>query len=230
MEPFNMRILLVEDEKEMARLVSSLISHCGFSVDVAPSIGGALGVIRENPYDLLILDRRLPDGDGASILKTARELRPGIRAIMLTALDALNDKVSGLNAGADDYLTKPFQGEEFIARVRACLRRPGGESRPPIVVGLLSYDLQTDDVVFNGSTISLSRRELMLLRALMQRVNRVTSRKSLLTEIYGFEDDVMASSLDTIVCRLRRRLCELEAPVAIHTVRGRGYMLAETGL
>jgi DNA-binding response OmpR family regulator len=229
MEPLKMKILLVEDEKEMARLVSSLISHCGFNIDVVPSIGRALVAIRENAYDLLILDRRLPDGDGASIVKTARELRPGIRAIMLTALDALNDKVSGLNAGADDYLTKPFQGEELIARVRACMRRPGGESRPPIVVGSLSCDLQTDDVSINGSTIGLSRRELTLLKALMQRVNRVTSRKSLLTEIYGFEDDVMASSLDTIVSRLRRRLSELKAPVEIHTVRGRGYLLVGKG-
>ena len=225
-----MRMLLVEDEKEMARLIAALLSHAGFNVDVAPSIDRALSAIRECAYGLLLLDRRLPDGDGASILKPAREMRPGIRVIMLTALDALDDKIFGLNAGADDYLTKPFQGEELLARVRACLRRPGGESRPPIVAGPLSYDLQTDDVSINGSTINLSRRELMLLRGLMQRLNRVTSRSSLLTEIYGFEDDVMATSLDTIVCRLRRRLSELKAPVAIHTVRGRGYMLAETGL
>lgn len=225
-----MKILLIEDEKEMSRLVASLVSHSGFQVDVVPSIDGALHAIREHPYDLLLLDRRLPDGDGASVIKTARKMRSGIRVIMLTALDALGDKVSGLDAGADDYLTKPFQGEELIARIRACLRRPGGDARPPIVVGSLSYDLQTDDVLINGSIISLSRRELMLLRALMQRASRVTSRESLLTEIYGYQDDVMATALDTIVSRLRRRLSGLGARVEIHTVRGRGYLLAEKSL
>ena len=222
-----MKILLIEDEKEMSRLVASLISHAGFKIDVAASIASGLEAIRQSPYDLLLLDRRLPDGDGASILKFARELRPGIRAIILTALDALDDKISGLDAGADDYLTKPFQGEELLARVRACLRRPGGDFRPPIIVGSLSYDLQTNDVAVNGSSIGLSRRELMLLRGLMQRVNRVTSRKSLLAEIYGFEDEILATALDTIVSRLRRRLSELGVRAAIHTVRGRGYMLVE---
>ncbi|MGD9544273.1 MAG: response regulator transcription factor [Methylocystis sp.] len=224
-----MRILLIEDEKEMARLVASLVAHSGFQVDVVASIDCALEGLREHSYDLLLLDRRLPDGDGASIIKSARQAQPGIRVILLTALDALGDKVSGLNAGADDYLTKPFQGEELVARIRACLRRPGGDARPPIVVGSLSYDLQTDDVLINGAAIKLSRRELMLLKALMQRVSRVTSRESLLTDIYGFQDDVMATALDTIVSRLRRRLSEFEARVEIHTVRGRGYLLAEKG-
>lgn len=225
-----MKILLIEDEKEMARLVAALVSHVGFKVDVAPSMSSGLQAFRENSYDLLLLDRRLPDGDGTSLIRTAREMQPGIRVIMLTALDALADKVAGLNAGADDYLTKPFQGDELIARVRACLRRPGGEARPPVVVGSLSYDLQTDDVSVNGSIINLSRRELMLLKALVQRVSRVTSRESLLTEIYGYHDDVMATALDTIVSRLRRRLVELEARVEIHTVRGRGYLLVEKQL
>lgn len=222
-----MKILLIEDEKEMARLIASLVSHTGFNVDVVPTIAGALQALRENPYDLLLLDRRLPDGDGTTLIRTAREVQPGIRVILLTALDALDDKVSGLNAGADDYLTKPFQGEELVARLRACLRRPGGDARPPIVVGALAYDLQTDDVAVNGAIISLSRRELMLLRALVQRVSRVTSRESLLTEIYGYQDDVLETALDTIVSRLRRSLSELDARVEIHTVRGRGYLLAE---
>lgn len=225
-----MKILLIEDEKEMARLVASLIAHSGFKIDVVTTIADALIAIREVAYDLLLLDRRLPDGDGASILKTARHQHPGIRVIMLTALDALSDKISGLNAGADDYLTKPFQGEELIARIRACLRRPGGETRPPIVVGALSYDLQTDDVTIDGSIIHLSRREMMLLRTLVQRVSRVTSRESLLVEIYGIEDNVRDTALETIVSRLRRRLSELGARVEIHTVRGRGYLLAEKGL
>jgi two-component system OmpR family response regulator len=221
------KILLVEDEREMARLTASLIAHSGFKVDVVGTNADALQALRASAYDLLLLDRRLPDGDGASVLKSARDLQPGIRVIMLTALDGLTDKISGLNAGADDYLTKPFQGEELIARIRACMRRPGGEMRPPIVVGALAYDLQTDDVTIEGATIGLSRREHMLLRALVQRVSRVTSRESLLLDIYGFQDDVHATALETIVSRLRRRLSETGAGVEIHTVRGRGYLLTE---
>ena len=227
LEERHLRILLIEDEIEMARLTASLIAHCGFQVDLVSSIRDALEATRGNAYDLILLDRRLPDGDGAAILPSVRQMRPGVRVIMLTALDALNDKITGLNAGADDYLTKPFQGEELIARIRACLRRPGGDTRPPIVIRSLSYDLQDDDVTINGQSITLARRELMLLRTLMQRVSRVTSRELLLNEIYGFQDEVLATALDTIVSRLRRRLSELGAPVEVHTVRGRGYLLVE---
>ena len=222
-----MKLLLIEDEQEMAQLVASMISEVGFKADVVFTIRDALEAMQNHAYDLLLLDRRLPDGDGAAMVPAARSLCPGIRVIMLTALDALADKVSGLNAGADDYLTKPFQCEELIARIRACLRRPGGEVRPPIVLGSLAYDLQTDDVTVGGQLMNLGRRELMLLRALLQRANRVTSRDALLAEIYGFQDEVLDTALETIVSRLRRRLNEAGAPVEVHTVRGRGYLLAE---
>ena len=222
-----MKLLLIEDEKEMAHLVASMISEAGFNADVVFSIRDALEAIRNHAYDLLLIDRRLPDGDGASMVPAARSICPGVRVIMLTALDALADKVSGLNAGADDYLTKPIQCEELIARIRACLRRPGGELRPPIVLGSLAYDLQTDDVTVGGQPLTLARRELMLLRALLQRVSRVTSREALLAEIYGFQDEVLDTALETIVSRLRRRLNETEARVEVHTVRGRGYLITE---
>ena len=222
-----MKLLLIEDEQEMAQLVASMISEVGFKADVVFTIRDALEAMQNHAYDLLLLDRRLPDGDGAEMVPAARRLCPGIRVIMLTALDALADKVAGLNAGADDYLTKPFQCEELIARIRACLRRPGGELRPPIILGSLAYNLQTDDVTVGSQPMNLGRRELMLLRALLQRVNWVTSREALLAEIYGFQDEVLDTALETIVSRLRRRLNEAGAPVEVHTVRGRGYLLAE---
>lgn len=222
-----MRILLVEDEAEMARLIGPLVARAGFVIDHATSLGDAMEAARQRAYDLLLLDRRLPDGDGASLVPALRALRPGLRVIMLTALDALTDKVSGLEAGADDYLTKPFQAEELIARIRACMRRPGGEALPPIVVGALSLDLATREVAVGGRPVALNRRELMLLQALMRRASRVTTRESLLEEVYSLEDDVQANTLDTLASRLRRRLTELGAGVEIHTIRGVGYMLAE---
>lgn len=222
-----MRILLVEDEPEMARLIASLVAATGLTVDHVGNLADAREATAHRAYDLLLLDRRLPDGDGVSFLPALRAMQPGARVMLLTAMDALNDKVSGLEAGADDYLTKPFQGEELIARIRACLRRPAGETLPPLRVGALSLDFASRDVTVNGRFVAFNRRELMLLQALMRRVSRVTTRETLLEEVYGLADDVQANTLDTLVSRLRRRLAELEAGVELHTVRGVGYMLTE---
>lgn len=222
-----MRVLLVEDEPDMARLITSLVSGAGFVIDEVNCITDALEATRQYPYGLLLLDRRLPDGDGLSLLPLLRSARPGIRVIMLTALDDLADRVLGLEAGADDYLTKPFQGEELIARIRACLRRPGGDALPPAVIGVLSFDFSTYEVAVGGRPVTLNRRELMLLQALMRRASRVTTREALLQEVYSLHEEIQANTLDTLVSRLRRRLTELGAGVAIHTVRGIGYMLAE---
>ncbi|WP_400768590.1 response regulator transcription factor [Methylosinus sporium] len=222
-----MRILLIEDEREMARLIASLVSHAGFIVDKASTLGDALAALRVHAYDLLLLDRRLPDGDGISLLSHARAMRPGIRVMMITALDALGDKISGLEAGADDYLTKPFQGEELIARIRACMRRPGGNVLPPIVVGAVAFDLENNEVMVGGAPVVLNRREMMLLRSLMQRASRVAAREILIQEIYGLDEEVQANALDTVVSRLRRQLATLDAQIEIHTVKGRGYLLTE---
>jgi two-component system, OmpR family, response regulator len=222
-----MRILLVEDEPDMARLVRALVAGAGFVVDQAGGLGEALEASRQYNYDLLLLDRRLPDGDGLSLLPVVRAMSPGVRVMILTALDELSERVMGLDAGADDYLTKPFQGEELIARIRACLRRPGGAPLPPLVVGLLALDLATREVSVAGRPVALNRRELMLLQAMMRRASRVTTREALLEEVYSLLDEVQANTLDTLVSRLRRRLADLDSGVAIHTVRGIGYILTE---
>lgn len=222
-----MRILLVEDEPEMARLIASLAASAGIMTDRAPSLLEALEAGRQRAYDMVIVDRRLPDGEGLSLVPVFRELCPGIRIMVLSALDALGDKVSGLDAGADDYMTKPFQGEELVARIRACLRRPGGVALPPLVVGALSLDLHTREVIVAGKPVAFHRRELMLLQALMRRASRVATRETLVDEVYSLEDDVQANTLDSVVSRLRRRLQESGARASIHTVRGIGYILAE---
>jgi two-component system OmpR family response regulator len=223
-----MRILIVEDAAEMASLLASIVGEAGFVADIVGSIGDGLEATRQLDYSLILLDRRMPDGDGASRLREFRALRPGARIIMISALDALTDKVDGLDAGADDYLTKPVQGEELLARIRACLRRPAGEALPPLVLGALSLDLSTREVAIEGRPCAFNRRELMLLQAMMCRANRVATREALMDEVYGLQDEVQANTLDTLVARLRRRLESLEARIEVHTVRGIGYMLTES--
>jgi two-component system OmpR family response regulator len=223
-----MRILLVEDEEDAARLTASLIAQAGFDVDQTRCLSAARDAVERSNYDLLLLDRRLPDGDGLSLMPLARELRPGIRVMMLTAMDDTGEKVSSFDLGADDYVTKPFQGEELVARIRACVRRPGSGAPKPIVVGELSFDLTTRDIRIAGTTVALHRRELILLESLLRRLNRVVSRESLLDEVFSPHDDVQDNTLDTAVSRLRRRLIALNAGVAVHTVRGVGYMLTES--
>jgi two-component system, OmpR family, response regulator len=183
---------------------------------------------RQAAYDLIVLDRRLPDGDGLSIVPTLRALRPGVRILVLSALDSLDDTVSGLNAGADDYLAKPFRGPELIARIRASLRRPGPDAQTLLTLGNLSIDPITRQVAIRGEPVSLHRRELALLGALMSHAKRVVSREVLLDEVYGLQAEVQPHTLDTLVWRLRRRLRRFEPGVTIHLSRGLGYMIVET--
>ena len=204
-----------------------MISQAGFDVDQARCLSAAREAVEGSNYDLLLLDRRLPDGDGLSLMPLARELRPGIRIMMLTAMDDMADKVSSFDLGADDYVTKPFQGEELVARIRACVRRPGSGAPKPIVVGALSFDPTTRDVRISNRIVTLHRRELVLLDSLLRRVNRVVSRETLLDEVFSPHDDVQDNTLDMAVSRLRRRLIVLNAGVAIHTIRGVGYMVTE---
>jgi two-component system OmpR family response regulator len=223
-----MRLLLIEDEPEMAQLITQLVVQAGFVVDHERTAEGALSAARGPAYDLVLLDRRLPDADGMALLAPLRVIHPGIHVILLTALDSLNDTVSGLDAGADDYLTKPFRGPELISRIRACLRRPGAAAQPPLVVADLTFDLATRQVTVADRPVELHRRELLLLEALMRRARRVVTREVLLEEVYGRDDAVQQHTLDTLVWRLRRRLEATGAGVSIHLARGLGYILAET--
>jgi two-component system, OmpR family, response regulator len=223
-----MRILVIDDEPEMAGLIVSLIEAAGYVADKGKSLDDACEAARQGAYDLVVLDRRLPDGDGLSIVPTLRALRPGVRILILSALDSLSDTVSGLEAGADDYLAKPFRGPELIARIRASLRRPGSDAQPLLTLGNLSFDPTTRQVTVCGAPLRLHRRELALLEALMRRAKRVISRDALLDEVYGAHAEVQQHTLDTLVWRLRRRLKDLEPGVTIHLARGLGYMIVET--
>jgi DNA-binding response OmpR family regulator len=223
-----MTILLVEDESELAQLLVEQMRGAGLVVDRVGSLEDALESVRQFPYDLILLDRRLPDGDGLSIVPQLRRSRPGIRVLVVTALDGTSDKVEGLDSGADDYLIKPFDTVELLARIRASLRRPGCEIAPPVVVGVLSFDLASRNVVVGSRALVLHGRELALLEALARRVGRVVPRKILMGEVYGLDEDALPNSLDVLVSRLRKRLADVEAGASIYPARGIGYILTET--
>jgi len=222
-----MRILLVEDHEELAHQLRRRLKRSGFAVDQVDTIRDALQALESCSYAVAVVDRRLPDGDGISILPAIRRRQPGSRVLMLTALDAVDERISGLDAGADDYLTKPFDLDEMMARIRASLRRPGGDTSPPVLVGALAFDLSARTVSVAGKPAVFHQRELALLEGLVRRAGRIVARDTLLSEIWGFDEDVQPHALTIIVSRLRARLKKLGARVDIHMVRGVGYFISE---
>jgi two-component system OmpR family response regulator len=219
------RILLIEDEPEMAALVAANLAKSGLLVDRASSCQTARETLVAVRYALVLLDRRLGDGDGLTLMPTIRASQPGAPIILLTALDRLDDKVAGLDAGADDYLTKPFFNDELLARIRAALRRPGAEPAIAIACGRVTFHPQTREASVAEAPLVLNRRELLVLEALICRAGRVVQRDALLDAVYALDDEVQPKALDAHVSRLRKRLIDLEAGVVIHPVRNVGYMM-----
>jgi DNA-binding response OmpR family regulator len=223
-----MRILIVEDEPKIARLISRNLGRMGFACDVSSNLAHAFEALRSHPYELMMLDRRLPDGDGAEAIPAIRAISPGVRIVMVSAIDVPEEKAKSLDSGADDYIAKPFHMEELSARVRARLRASVAETPPPIRAGALSFDVVRRQIALDGSPFLLHKREFELLAELIIRVNCVVSRATLFGAIYGYDDEVQSWALDAVISRLRRRLLEANAKVEIHLVRGRGYILMET--
>ena len=220
------RILLVEDDPALAREIVCALQRDQWLLDHVATLGEAFEAVIQFPYRVILLDRRLPDGDGIGLIPAAKSRASPPSIIFLTARDDLADRVEGLDAGADDYLVKPFALEELLARLRAASRRAGQASRPaPIEVARLSYDAQTREVRARGRAIALPRRELALLELLVGRAGRVVQRAHLESEIYGLDVEVSPNALEALVSRLRRRLEEEDAGVELRTVRGVGYML-----
>lgn len=222
-----MRLLLVEDDPLLGRTLEERLNEAGFVVDRVVAGEDAEVAAAACPYSLAILDRRLPDGDGIARIAALRGFRPDIRIIVLTALDATPEKIGGLNAGADDYVTKPFDPDELIARVHAAIRRPGGTLQPPIRCANLSYDPGNREFRVGGEPVHLKRREFLVLETLTMRARRVVQRQTFLDQVYGFNEEIQSNTLDAHISRLRARLGELGAAVVIHPVRGVGYMLTE---
>ena len=222
-----MRILLVEDHVRFANFVREGLEKEGFTVDMVETGSAADAVVSAVRYDAVILDLGLPDEDGVDVLKGWRDRAEETPVLILTARDAVEERVRGLNSGADDYLLKPFDMNELVARVRALLRRPGGALGVVLNAGNVAFDTTAREVRIDGQPISISRREAAVLEQLMRRSGRVVPKDVLEDKIYGFDEEVSSNSVEVHVSRLRKRLTNAGADVAVHTLRGVGYLLAD---
>ena len=223
-----MRILIVEDQLDLAAQLNELLARTGYVADRVTTMTDALDVVAMHDYPLILLDRRLPDGDSVSIIPRIRAVRPGIRVLLITALRSIEDRVNGLDAGADDYLTKPVDPNELLARIRASLRRPGGAELPTVTVADLSFDLNRGEAFVKGEAFVGPKREMLLLEALVRRAGRTATHPVLMEQVYGLEENVQSDALKMMVSRLRQRLKERGAGVEIHAARGVGYLLAKS--
>ncbi|HEV2746377.1 MAG TPA: response regulator transcription factor [Allosphingosinicella sp.] len=220
------RILLVEDDPQLADQLIGGLEREGWPVDHVTCLADAFEAIIQRSFRPILLDRRLPDGDGIGLVPVLKSRLSPAPIIFLTARDDIADRIEGLDAGAVDYLVKPFAMGELLARLRAACRGPSSGARNPTVqVGRLSFDPSTREAFVEGKPLSLARRELALLELLVRRAGRVVQRTHLDSELYGFEMDVSGNALETQVSRLRRRLQEAGAGVELKTIRGVGYIL-----
>jgi DNA-binding response OmpR family regulator len=222
-----MRLLIVEDNIELARLVAASLLTAGYETDVVGSVGEARDAVRSVKYAAMILDLNLPDGDGLSVLLELRHRMDPLPVLVLTARDGLQDRVSGLRNGADDYLAKPFAVVELVARLEAILRRPGQLLGSSLNLANLVYDTESRQVFIDGVPRVFSARETSVLEILLRRQGRVVPKKNVEDHIFGLTGEVASNAVEVYVSRLRKQLGEYGAKILIHTIRGVGYLMAE---
>jgi DNA-binding response OmpR family regulator len=222
-----MRLLIVEDEPRLVEVLRSGLGKAGFVVDAVGTAHDAREALALIPYDAGILDLGLPDSDGMTLLAHLRRVGNKIPVIVLTARDAVVHRVTGLDAGADDYLTKPFAMAELIARIKALLRRPGLALGATLEAGNMCFDTIGRELRIGSCALHLPRQELAILEHLMRRLGRVVPKAVLEEKLYRMGEEVASNAIPVHVHHLRRKLAELGATPQIHTVRGIGYFLTE---
>jgi DNA-binding response OmpR family regulator len=225
-----MRLAVVEDNPELAQLLAQALKAEGYETDLMTTAAEARAAVTTTRYAALILDLGLPDGDGLSILREIRQDKDPLPVLVLTARGGLQDRVSGLRSGADDYLVKPFAVEELMARLEALLRRPGQLLGRSLQVANLVFDTESRQAFIDDKPQTLSAREVAVLELLMRRKGRVVSKKLVEDHIFGLSGDVASNAVEVYVHRLRKQLSERGAKVQIHTIRGVGYIIAEEKL
>ena len=219
-----MRLLIIEDNERLCQAVAEGMRAQGFAVDTAATATEGLKIWRAADYDAVVLDLMLPDGTGLSALKEMRDRGDTTPVLILTALGAIEDRVRGLDGGADDYLVKPFAMQELIARVRALLRRPGAALGRMLTLGNVQLDTSARIATVVETPIELTRSELIVLEALLRNQGRVISKERLAECLYDFEQERSANSVETQVHRLRKKLAAAGADVSLRTLRGLGYL------
>jgi two-component system OmpR family response regulator len=221
------RVLAVDDEPSLTELLSMAMRYEGWQVTTASSGTTAVKAAREVRPDAIVLDMMLPDFDGLEVMRRIRTEDPDVPVIFLTAKDAVADRIGGLTAGGDDYVTKPFSLEEVIARLRALLRRSGATSArsdSTLVVGDLTLDEDSHEVTRGGTEISLTATEFELLRYLMRNPRRVLSKAQILDRVWNYDFGGQANVVELYISYLRKKI-DVERPPMIHTMRGAGYVL-----
>ena len=220
-----MRLLVVEDEKKVASFIKQGLEEEGYAVDVALDGEKGLEMVLDRVHDLIILDISLPKRDGLQVLKKLRQQRVNIPVLLLTVRATIEDKILGLDAGADDYLTKPFAFQELVARVRALLRRRA-EAEPALLqVADLILDPARRVVSRGGEKIELTAKEFALLEYFMRNPGRVLTRTLMIEHVWNYDFDTMTNIIDVYVAYLRKKIDSGREPKLIHTVRGVGYVL-----
>jgi DNA-binding response OmpR family regulator len=221
------RILLIEDHARMARLICKGLANAGIAVDVFDRIDAAWVAVQQIPYEALVLDRGLPDGEGLALLRKLREAGLSLPCLVLTARDALHDRVEGLEAGADDYLPKPFAMDEMVARVRALLRRP--VERRPLDPRHGDLDLRPDAGVMccGDESVTLAPAEMQIMLLLLRNHEQAVRRSALEAAGWGLSAAVTPNALDVAIHRIRRKLAAIGSRQRIFNVRGLGYALRE---
>ncbi|MCB1149361.1 MAG: response regulator transcription factor [Chlamydiia bacterium] len=221
-----MRILLVEDDSLIGNAVRDHVVADGHAVDWARTLADARAFREVAAFELVLLDLRLPDGDGNTLLKEIRAARDATPIIILTALDQISDRIAGLNAGADDYMTKPFDLGELSARIHAVVRRAQQRASPVIALGDLSVEPATRKVSIAGAPVDLTAREWAVLERLVQRPQAIVSKEQIEEALYAFGSEVESNTVEVYVSRLRKKIGQER----VVTVRGLGYRLGpETG-
>jgi DNA-binding response OmpR family regulator len=222
-----MKLLLVEDNRSLTEMIAGFLRERGFAVDAVGNGTDALAALGAASYDAVILDLGLPDMDGLDVLRALRADQGSmLPALILTARDGVGHRVTGLNAGADDYILKPFDLLEFEARLRAVLRRPGARDTPMHSFGDVRFDSSGRAAYVGDQPLDLTRREAALFEELVKRAASIVVRDVLVERLYGLEEDVSGNALEATVSRVRRKLASHDASVRIETLRGIGYRLS----
>jgi two-component system, OmpR family, response regulator len=216
-----MRLLVIEDEQDLQRVIGKCFREANFSVDSASDGSTGLRMALEGEYDAIVLDLMLPGIDGSTVLSKLRAAGRKTAVLILTARDAIKDRIDGLNSGADDYLTKPFSLEELVARVRALIRRSAGQPSPVVQLGDVEIDTAGASVRKSGQLVPLAGKEYALLELLIINRGKLVTRSMIYDHIYGAQDDSFSNVVDVYVSNLRRKL----GPDLIQTMRGRGYTI-----
>jgi DNA-binding response OmpR family regulator len=222
-----MRILLVEDERSLATVLKRGLEEHGYAVDVASDGDEAFAFLSAEPYDLAVLDVRLPDISGFEVCRRIRADGCNLPVLMLTALDSVEDRVAGLDSGADDYLAKPFDPRELFARVRALLRRQQGSRDPSLRVADVVVNTNSREVRRGDRPIELTTREYAILELFVRNPNRVLNRDEIAQHIWAYDYSAMSNVIDVYIGNIRRKLADDARPRLLQTVRGAGYMLRD---